>query len=120
MTTRTRIDQPIWSPEPAQVRATRMHQFSQFVGNRSGLRLDTYGALWRWSIENREAFWSAIWSFFGVGGLPGHNVVGDCGRLARARWVSEGRFDILPEPPGGGAVGGPSATVVLGGDQDFP
>ena len=84
MTPRTRIDQPIWSPDPAHVRATRMHQFSQFVCDRNGLSLDTYEALWQWSIENREAFWSAIWSFCGVRGSLGDSVLVDGDRLPGA------------------------------------
>ena len=87
MTPRTRIDQPIWSPDPAHVRATRMHQFSQFVCDRNGLSLDTYEALWQWSIENREAFWSAVWSFCGVRGSPGQTVLVDGDSWRPLRWV---------------------------------
>jgi acetoacetyl-CoA synthetase len=31
-----------------------------------GLRFETYDELWRWSVDDLEAFWSSIWDFFGV------------------------------------------------------
>src|SRR6185312_9440687 len=31
-----------------------------------GLGFATYDELWQWSVDDLEAFWSAIWDFFGV------------------------------------------------------
>ncbi|MDB6105802.1 MAG: acetoacetate--CoA ligase [Gammaproteobacteria bacterium] len=88
------IEKPIWSPDPARVSATRMHQFTEYAGAVTGLKLDTYEALWEWSVGHREAFWSAVWSFCGVRGSPGQTVLVDGDRLPGARWFPAARLNF--------------------------
>jgi acetoacetyl-CoA synthetase len=117
MTRHALLEQPIWRPDPAHVRATRMHRFSQFVGDRSGLHFDTYEALWQWSIKNREAFWSAIWSFCGVRGSAGNTVLVDGDRLPGARWFPEARLNFAQNLLGRAAVLDLPAVVFWGEDK---
>jgi acetoacetyl-CoA synthetase len=49
------------------VERARMTEFMRWLAAERGLRLDTYDELWRWSVEDVEAFWSSIWEFFEVG-----------------------------------------------------
>ena len=41
-----------------------------------------YDELWRWSVEDLEAFWASIWDYFGVAGRlrPGARLARDAGR----------------------------------------
>ncbi|GAA1836360.1 acetoacetate--CoA ligase [Pseudonocardia ailaonensis] len=41
-----------------------------------GHPFDGYDALWRWSIEDLEGFWGAVWEYFGVRGDRGERVLG--------------------------------------------
>ncbi len=43
-----------------------MTEFIEWLASERGLELDGYDALWRWSVEDLEGFWSAIWEFFDV------------------------------------------------------
>ncbi|HKH19055.1 MAG TPA: acetyl-coenzyme A synthetase N-terminal domain-containing protein, partial [Solirubrobacteraceae bacterium] len=52
----------LWEP-PAELRE-RSHM-ARFMAER-GAR--DYHALWRWSVEDLEGFWAAIWERFDVGG----------------------------------------------------
>jgi len=55
----------LWTP-PADVRTTtQVGRFMDFVGAR-GVALDDYDAALRWSVDDLEGFWAAIWDFFGV------------------------------------------------------
>jgi acetoacetyl-CoA synthetase len=60
----------------------------------AGTRIADYGALWRWSVEKREAFWRAIWDFCGVIGEIGGTAVLDGERMPGARWFPEGRLNF--------------------------
>jgi acetoacetyl-CoA synthetase len=117
MTPRTRVDEPIWNPDPALMRATRMYQFSQFVGDRTGLRLEEYEALWRWSIDNREDFWSSIWSFCGVRGRQGSRILDDGDRMPGARWFTEARLNFAQNLLGRVALSNAPAVVFWGEDK---
>ncbi|WP_375738219.1 acetoacetate--CoA ligase [Pseudomonas boanensis] len=60
------MNQPLWSPSPARIAATRMDAFRRQVNQRHGLDLADYPALHAWSVANREAFWQAIVEFFDI------------------------------------------------------
>ena len=118
MTRHTQIEnRPIWSPDPAHVSTTRIYQFSQFVGQSGGGRLDAYEALWRWSVEQREKFWSAVWSFCGVRGSPGNTVLADGDRLPGARWFPEARMNFAHNLLGRAANPQTPAVVFWGEDK---
>ena len=43
-----------------------MAQFERFVSQTKGLTFEDYNAMWRWSIDDLDAFWNAIWDFFDI------------------------------------------------------
>jgi len=60
------MPQPLWTPSPERIAASRMDAFRCFVNDRHALQLTDYPALHAWSVEQREAFWQAIVDFFDI------------------------------------------------------
>ena len=56
----------LWEPPDALVERSTMTRFMRWVVAERGLQLDTYDELWRWSVDDLEAFWASIWHFFAV------------------------------------------------------
>jgi acetoacetyl-CoA synthetase len=56
----------LWTPTPERFSASTMAQFERFVGETRGLTFEDYNAMWRWSVDDLEGFWNAIWDFFDV------------------------------------------------------
>lgn len=56
----------LWEPSAARRDATTMAAFERWLADHRDLRFDDYNALWRWSVDDLEGFWSAIWDFFDV------------------------------------------------------
>ncbi|KHA54241.1 acetoacetate--CoA ligase [Sulfitobacter geojensis] len=56
----------LWTPTPERYNASTMAQFERFVGDTRGLTFEDYNAMWRWSVDDLEGFWNAIWDFFDV------------------------------------------------------
>jgi len=54
----------LWTPTPERADASSMAKFEQFVGETRGLEFADYNEMWRWSVDDLEAFWNAIWDFF--------------------------------------------------------
>jgi acetoacetyl-CoA synthetase len=52
----------LWEPPPELVERAVMTRFMREHG------YDDYDALWRWSVDDLEGFWGAVWEFFGVEG----------------------------------------------------
>jgi acetoacetyl-CoA synthetase len=86
--------EPIWTPSPERVRASAMHRFAREAERVSGRTLDDYASLWQWSIDQREQFWSLVWSFCGVIGERGERVLVDPDRMPGARWFPDARINL--------------------------
>jgi acetoacetyl-CoA synthetase len=56
----------LWEPPAELVENSRLHEFTRWLQAERGLGFATYDELWQWSVDDLEAFWSAIWDFFGV------------------------------------------------------
>lgn len=56
----------LWTPTQERFDASTMAQFERFVEKTHGLAFTDYNAMWRWSIDDLEGFWNAIWDFFDV------------------------------------------------------
>lgn len=56
----------LWAPSEERRAASTMAAFERWLADHRGLRFDDYNAMWRWSVEDLEGFWTAIWDFFDV------------------------------------------------------
>jgi acetoacetyl-CoA synthetase len=56
----------LWDPPASLVERARMTEFIDWLEAERGLRFEGYHELWRWSVDDLDGFWSAIWDFFGV------------------------------------------------------
>jgi acetoacetyl-CoA synthetase len=56
----------LWRPSAERVERSRMTELMRWLEAERGLRFDDYNALWQWSVDDLEGFWSAIWEFSGV------------------------------------------------------
>jgi acetoacetyl-CoA synthetase len=56
----------LWTPSKERADASTMAQFERFLAGSRGLTFDDYNAMWEWSIDDLEGFWTAIWDFFDI------------------------------------------------------
>jgi len=56
----------LWEPSPDLVERSRLNEFRRWLREDRGLDFADYHQLWQWSVDDLEAFWDAIWDFFGV------------------------------------------------------
>lgn len=41
-------------------------RYMRWLGETRGLGFSDYESLWRWSVDDTEAFWASIWEYFGI------------------------------------------------------
>jgi acetoacetyl-CoA synthetase len=81
------MSQPLWTPSPERISASRMDAFRRFVNERQGLQLADYPALHAWSVEQRAAFWQAIVDFFDIRfNSPAECVLREGPTMPDAQW----------------------------------
>ncbi len=75
----------LWTPSPDLVERAAMTRFMREQGH------ETYEDLWRWSVEDVDAFWASIWDFFGVRG--GYDAVLGSRDMPGAEWFPGARVN---------------------------
>ncbi|MGH1404622.1 MAG: acetoacetate--CoA ligase [Alphaproteobacteria bacterium] len=66
--------QPIWSPSEARIQNSNLYAFMTYVAEHTGETFRDYDALWKWSVDQKEMFWSLVWDYCGVIGEKGSRL----------------------------------------------
>ena len=56
----------LWTPSAAFQKSARLTHYMEWLHENKGLEFKDYSAVWKWSVENLEAFWSSLWEYFSV------------------------------------------------------
>ncbi|MBX7159705.1 MAG: acetoacetate--CoA ligase [Acidimicrobiia bacterium] len=56
----------LWRPPPDIRERSRIGAYLAMLEDERGLRFDSYADLWKWSVDELEAFWGSIWDHFDV------------------------------------------------------
>lgn len=76
----------LWSPPAELQAASNLRAYMDWLAETRGLRFGSYNELWRWSIDELEAFWASIWQHFDVqAATPATAVLTDAA-MPGARW----------------------------------
>jgi acetoacetyl-CoA synthetase len=91
------MNTPIWSPSPQRKQHALITDFQAWLGRTQGLHFDGYEALWRWSVEQPEAFWRAIWSYFDVPAtqMPARMRSDDA--MPSVRWFEGAQLNLVTQ-----------------------
>ena len=77
----------LWSPTPEQIREARLTHFADYVHEHFDAPATTdYSTLHRWSLADRGAFWSAVWSFTNVIGTQSDTAYVPGPHMTEAIW----------------------------------
>ncbi len=66
----------LWTPPAELVRRSRLRAFLDQLARRGGPAFAGYDDAWRWSVDDLEAFWGAVWDHFEITGERGERVLG--------------------------------------------
>ena len=86
--------QPLWTPSQAIIDASNMKRFIGQVNANHGLSIDNYDALYQWSIDQSEAFWSEVWDFCDIIGDKGDRILINGEDIERAQWFPDATLNF--------------------------
>jgi acetoacetyl-CoA synthetase len=82
------VEPPVlWQPGPERIERATLTRYARWLGRDEG-----YDALWRWSVQEVEAFWASIWEFFEVRASTPYERVLDGHEMPGARWFPGARL----------------------------
>ncbi len=77
MATPVREGDLLWAPGAQRIAGANLTAFTAWLAAERGLRFDGYHALWRWSVDDLDGFWRAVWDYSGVeASAPPERVLG--------------------------------------------
>lgn len=83
----------LWTPGRNFVERSGIYRYMQWLKAERGLDFDDYHALWRWSVDELEAFWATIWDYFGVMSETPYARVLDSHAMPGAKWFEGSRVN---------------------------
>jgi len=86
--------EPLWSPSQASIDAANMTRFIAQVNQNHGLELSDYDALYQWSIDEKESFWSETWDFCNIIGNKGERILVDGDNIETAEWYPDASLNF--------------------------
>ncbi len=86
--------QPLWTPSQASIDAANMTRFIAQVNQRHDLSINDYDALYQWSIDQKETFWSELWDFCEIIGDKGERILIDGEDIEKAQWFPDATLNF--------------------------
>jgi acetoacetyl-CoA synthetase len=111
------MNQPLWQPSPDRIAKANLTAFALRAAAKHGVALPDYTALYRWSVENPEAFWREVWNDAGVIGEIGARTLIDGHRMPGARFFPDARLNYAENLLKGRASASDDDALVFWGED---
>ena len=86
---------PLWQPSEDRIRQTNMVRFMEDVEEDWNVDIRDYAELYRFSIEEKEKFWTSLKDYAGIiAETWGTDVLVDAGKMPGARWFPDARLNF--------------------------
>ena len=86
---------PLWIPSEERQRNANITRFIRHINETFSLDINTYGQLYRWSVENIPTFWGTFWDYASIQSARGYDlVVDDLKKFPGAKWFTGARLNF--------------------------
>jgi acetoacetyl-CoA synthetase len=76
----------LWTPSQEQIDRSQFRRYCDWIEQTRGLRFEGYHDLWRWSVDELEAFWGSLWEYFAIDAATPFTSALDARTMPGARW----------------------------------
>lgn len=93
----TSTDTPrlLWTPPQQLQDASNMRAFMAWLSANRGLSFADYDALWRWSVDQVDDFWAALWGYFDIQSAAPYTQVLSGHRMPGAHWFAGAQISYV-------------------------
>ncbi len=87
------IGDTLWTPRPDWRETSEIGRLMNWLRDERGVELSDYDELYRWSVNDLEGFWGALWDFFGTRASTPYERVLAQPTMPGAKWFTGARLN---------------------------
>ena len=91
------LTKPLWQPSAERIADAQITHFLNWLGTSRKLVFADYEALWSWSVEHQEAFWAAVWDYFGIIARRPYQSVRSDAAMPMTRWFEGAELNFVDQ-----------------------
>lgn len=76
----------LWAPSASFAQSSNVSALLRWLEQERGLKFADYDTLWQWSVTHIEAFWAALWDYFGIVSDTPYDHVVSGGNMFGVKW----------------------------------
>ncbi len=85
----------LWTPSDDFVANSNVMKLIAWLKENRGLEFADYQSLWQWSVTDTEAFWGALWDYFGImSDTPFDKVIDNLKIKPGGRWFTGAKVNL--------------------------
>ena len=85
--------QAIWTPTDYALHHSLPARYMSWLRAERGLDFADYDALWQWSVDDPEGFWSSVWEYFQIQAHAPYERVLGSRKMPGAEWFPGARLN---------------------------
>ena len=79
-------DALLWKPPDEIIANANLTAYRHWLEKESHLRFEDYHSLWKWSVENSNAFWQSLWNYFDIAHDGEFDAVSKGNQMYKTSW----------------------------------
>ena len=83
----------LWAPSELRKKSSSLYAFATKTHDLHGAAPDDYFVLHRWSIDEPEEFWSALWDYFDIIGTKGNRAIVPAKTLVETKFFPDAKLN---------------------------
>lgn len=76
----------LWEPDKKWKQKTNIQAYMEWLNNNKNLQFYDYHSLWKWSVNELEAFWESQWEYFDIQSTKTYTSVLSTHKMPGAKW----------------------------------
>jgi acetoacetyl-CoA synthetase len=76
----------LWQPGSEFIENSKLNHYCNWLKKEQGLSFTNYDELWKWSVNETEAFWESLWHYFEIKSYTPYNRVLSSFEMPGAKW----------------------------------
>ena len=102
----------LWTPSSDRVQNSRLAAYQNWLADEKGLKFADYNSMWRWSVDDIEAFWVSIWEFFDIPASRSFDTVLEERIMPGAKWFTGAQLNFVDPILRHGAMRGNELALI--------